>query len=808
MKISYNWLKEYINIDLDANVVAKYLTDTGLEVEGIETVESVKGGLKGIVIGEVLTKDQHPNADRLSITTVDIGQENSLQIVCGAPNVEAGQKVPVATIGTVLYSGEDSFKIKKGKIRGEVSEGMICAEDEIGLGDSHEGIMVLDANAKSGQAASEYFNIESDIVFEIGLTPNRSDAMSHIGVARDLAAVLHHNNIDCKLEFPDISSFKEGSEKGFSIEVKDYKACPRYAGLNLENIKVSSSPDWLKKKLTSIGLTPINNVVDITNFVLHETGQPLHAFDASKIKNQKVIVQQLAENTKFTTLDEQERKLSSNDLIICNGDNEPMCLAGVFGGIDSGVSNSTTSIFLESAYFNPVSVRKTAKRHSLSTDASFRFERSVDPNLVIYALKRAANLLAEICGASISSSISDLYPEKINNTSLTLNYDKVDSLIGEKIDRNQITSILKDLDIDVETENDTQIELSIPPYRIDVTREEDVIEEILRIYGYNNISIPRQIKSSISYSKKPNSHDLQNAISDLLSSNGFSECMNNSLSKSSYSKLIDEIDEEKQITLLNPLSQELDGMRQSMLFSGLENISYNLNRKASDLSFYEFGNTYHLENGKYVENRKLILLATGNESFENWDSPSKQKDFFWMKKRIEHILRRLGISNIKGKTSDLSYLDDAFSFTIKKDVVASFGSVSSPLLSKFGIKNEVLYAEIEWGLLTERLKHNNTKYKEINKFPAVRRDLALLLDKDIEFSTLNNIAKQTENKLLKSVNLFDVYEGDKLPKGKKSYAMSFALESSEKTLTDKEIDKVMSNLIQSFEQKVGAEVRK
>ena len=808
MKISYNWLKEYINIDLDANVVAKYLTDTGLEVEGIETVESVKGGLKGIVIGEVLTKDQHPNADRLSITTVDIGQENSLQIVCGAPNVEAGQKVPVATIGTVLYSGEDSFKIKKGKIRGEVSEGMICAEDEIGLGDSHEGIMVLDANAKSGQAASEYFNIESDIVFEIGLTPNRSDAMSHIGVARDLAAILHHNNIDCKLEFPDISSFKQGSEKGFSIEVKDYKACPRYAGLNLENIKVSSSPDWLKKKLTSIGLTPINNVVDITNFVLHETGQPLHAFDASKIKNQKVIVQQLAENTKFTTLDEQERKLSNNDLIICNGDNEPMCLAGVFGGIDSGVSSSTTSIFLESAYFNPVSVRKTAKRHSISTDASFRFERSVDPNLVIYALKRAANLLAEICGASISSNISDLYPEKINNISLILNYDKVDSLIGEKIDRNQITSILKDLDIDVETENDTQIELSIPPYRIDVTREEDVIEEILRIYGYNNVSIPNQIKSSISYSKKPNSHDLQNAISNLLSSNGFSECMNNSLSKSSYSKLIDEIDEEKQITLLNPLSQELDGMRQSMLFSGLENISYNLNRKASDLSFYEFGNTYHLENGKYVENRKLILLATGNESFENWDSPSKQKDFFWMKKRIEHILKRLGISNIKGKTSDLSYLDDAFSFTINKDIVASFGSVSSPLLSKFGIKNEVLYAEIEWGLLTERLKHNKTKYIEINKFPAVRRDLALLLDKDIEFSTLINIAKQTENKLLKSVNLFDVYEGDKLPKGKKSYALSFALESSEKTLTDKEIDKVMSNLIQSFEQKVGAEVRK
>ena len=808
MKISYNWLKEYINIDLDANVVAKYLTDTGLEVEAIEIVESVKGGLKGIVIGEVLTKEQHPNADRLSVTTVDIGKENNLQIVCGAPNVEAGQKVPVATIGTILYSGDDSFKIKKGKIRGEVSEGMICAEDEIGLGNSHEGIMVLDANAKSGQLASEYFNIESDIVFEIGLTPNRSDAMSHIGVARDLAAVLHHNNIDCQLEFPDISSFKEGNEKGFSIEVKDYEACPRYAGLIIKNITVGNSPDWLKKNLTSIGLTPINNVVDITNYVLHETGQPLHAFDASKIKNQKVIVQQLNENTKFITLDEQERKLSSKDLIICNGDNEPMCLAGVFGGIDSGVSDSTTSIFLESAYFNPVSVRKTAKRHSLSTDASFRFERSVDPNLVIYALKRAANLLVEICGATISSSISDLYPKKINHTSLTLNYNKVDSLIGEKIDRSQIISILKDLDIDVETKNNDQVELSIPPYRIDVTREEDVIEEILRIYGYNNISIPKQIKSSISYSQKPNSHDLQNTISDLLSSNGFNECMNNSLSKSSYSKLIEEIDDEKQIVLLNPLSQELDGMRQSMLFSALENISYNLNRKASDLSFYEFGNTYHLENGKYVENRKLILLATGNTSFENWDNPSKQKDFFWMKKRVEHILKRLGVTNFKGKTSELSFLDDAFTYMIKKDVIAKFGSVSDSLLSKFGIKNEVLYAEIEWGLLTSRLKHNNTTYKEINKFPSVRRDLALLLDKDIEFSTLNTIAKQTENKLLKSVNLFDVYEGDKLPKGKKSYALSFALESSEKTLTDKEIDKVMNNLIQSFEQKVGAEVRK
>lgn len=808
MKISYNWLKEYVNVDLDATAVAKFLTDTGLEVEGIETVESIKGGLKGIVIGEVLTKEQHPNADRLSITTVDIGQENKLQIVCGAPNVEAGQKVPVATIGTILYSGEESFKIKKGKIRGEVSEGMICAEDEIGLGESHDGIMVLDSDAQIGQLASDYFKIDTDIVFEIGLTPNRSDAMSHIGVARDLAAVLHHNNIDCKLEFPDISSFKEGNNKTFEIEVKDLKACPRYAGLNIENVKVGSSPDWLKKKLTSIGLTPINNVVDITNFVLHETGQPLHAFDASKIKNQKVIVQQLAENTVFKTLDEQERKLSSEDLIICNGNNEPMCLAGVFGGIDSGVSDSTTNVFLESAYFNPVSVRKTAKKHNLSTDASFRFERSVDPNLVLFALKRAANLLVEICGATIESKISDVYPNKINHTSLTLHFDKVDTIIGEKIDREQITAILNDLDIIVEKKTDSQLELSIPPYRIDVTRQEDIIEEILRIYGYNNIKIPKQIKSSISYSKKPNTHDLENLISNLLSNNGFNECMNNSLSKSSYSKLIHEIDDEKQISLLNPLSQELDGMRQSMLFSGLENISYNLNRKASDLSFYEFGNTYHLEKGKYEENRKLMLLATGNTSFENWDNTLKQKDFFWMKKSVEHILKRLGIDNFKGKPSEFSYLNDAFCLTLKKEVIARIGSVSDAILSEFGIKNKVLFAEIEWGLVINQLKHNNTNYKEINKFPAVRRDLALLLDKNIEFSVLKTIAKQTENKLLKSVNLFDVYEGDKLPKGKKSYAMSFALESSEKTLTDKEIDEVMNNLIQSFEQKVGAEVRK
>ena len=807
MKISYNWLKEYIDVDLDATTVARYLTDTGLEVEGIEHVESVKGGLQGIVIGEVLTKEKHPNADRLSITTVNIGQEEALKIICGAPNVEAGQKVPVATIGTVLYSDNESFKIKKGKIRGEVSEGMICAEDEIGLGDSHEGIMILDSKAKVGQLASEYFNIETDIVFEIGLTPNRSDAMSHIGVARDLAAVLNHNNIKCQLNFADVSGFKEGSEKPLSIEVKDEKSCPRYAGISIKNVKVKSSPDWLQKRLKSIGLTPINNVVDITNYVLHETGQPLHAFDAKKIEKDTVIIQQLEDKTKFTTLDDVVRELSSEDLMICNGKNQPMCIAGVFGGKNSGVEKTTTEIFLESAYFNPVSVRKTAKRHALSTDASFRFERSVDPNLVIYALKRAALLIQDICEGYISSYVSDFYPNEIKNTKIELNFNKVDKLIGEKLERDTITSILKSLDIKITKEDKEKLLLSVPPYRADVTREEDVVEEILRIYGYNNIHIPTKLKSSIVYSDKLDEDYLQNIISDLLSNNGFNECMNNSLSKSGYSQLITEIKLDEQVKLLNPLSQDLDGMRQSLLLSGLESISYNLNRKNHNLSFYEFGKTYHIVNSKYIEKKKLILLACGNEKSESWNEQNKKKDFFWIKQNVEHILKRLGFLNLKGNSNDLSYLVDAYSLNFKKNKIADFGFINKATLKAFDIKTEVLYAELDWDLIVKHI-HSKTKYSEVNKFPSARRDLALLLDKDIEFSKLNSLAKQTETILLKSVNLFDVYEGDKLPENKKSYALSFILEDNENTLTDSQIDGVMDKLINAFEQNLGAEVRK
>ena len=806
MKISYNWLKQYIDVDLEPNKVAQLLTDTGLEVEGIETVESVKGGLKGVVIGEVLTKEQHPNADRLSVTTVNIGADKPLHIVCGAPNVAAGQKVPVATIGTVIYSEDDSFKIKKGKIRGEVSEGMICAEDELGLGTDHDGIMVLDADAQIGMPASEYFKLESDTVFEIGLTPNRSDAMSHLGVARDLMTVLKLKGKNISVNRPNVEDFKtDNNNIKIDIEVKDFDACPRYAGLSIQGVKVAPSPNWLQKRLISIGLTPINNVVDVTNYVLHETGQPLHAFDVASIEGNKIVVQQLADKSKFITLDEVERELSSEDLMICNAQ-EGMCIAGVFGGIQSGVSDNTTDVFLESAYFNPVSVRKTAKRHGLSTDASFRFERSVDPNLVIYALKRAALLIQEVAGGSIASEITDLYPNPIQNFEVSLAYSKVDSLIGEKIDREIIQSILTDLEIEIVKSTDDGLELSIPPFRADVQRAEDVIEEILRIYGYNSITIPSQVRSSLSYAEKPDAERLQNMVSDLLSSKGFNECMNNSLTKISHTGLIEELSLEHQVELLNPLSQDLNGMRQSLLFSGLENIAYNINRKNTDLKLYEFGKTYHLYK-EYTENRKLILTVCGQQKAENWNNKNDKVDLFWMKEQVEHILIRLGITKLKGKAVNNSYLNNGFSFAVKKNTVATFGTVKKKMLKAFDVKSEVLYAEFDWDTILELCKASKTTYQTVPKFPAVRRDLALLVDASIEFKTLQSIANQCENQLLKSVNLFDVYEGNKLPKGKKSYALSFVLQDENKTLTDKQIDKAMDKLIKVFKEKAGAEIR-
>ena len=806
MKISLNWLQQYIKLDLEVNQISEFLTDTGLEVEGIEEIESIKGGLKGIVIGEVLTCQQHPNADRLKVTTVNIG-ESVLDIVCGAPNVAAGQKVLVATIGTVLYDGEESFKIKKGKIRGEVSMGMICAEDELGLGSSHDGIMVLPNELEVGTLASDYFKIENDTVFEIGLTPNRSDAMGHFGVARDLKTVLNHNGSELEMCLPNLKQFKtDNNNLSISVEVENSELCPRYSGVSISGIKIEPSPEWLKNRLKSIGIESKNNIVDVTNYVLHETGQPLHAFDAKKITGNKIVVKTLSEKTKFITLDEVERDLSAEDLMICN-EKEGMCLAGVFGGLDSGVSDSTTSIFLESAYFNPVSVRKTAKRHHLSTDSSFRFERGCDPNMTLYALKRAALLIQEIAGGEISSEIVDIYPNEIKHFELELTYKKLDSLIGEKIEREAVKSILTDLEIEVVSETQTGLSLKVPPFRADVQREVDVIEEVLRIYGFNTVKIPSKLNTSISHSDEVNPEQIRNITSDLLSSNGFSEIMNNSLTKESYIHLISELNEEENVKILNPLSQDLNVMRQSLLFSGLENISYNINRKNQDLKLYEFGKTYHKVEGENQEKEHLMLLLTGKVNSENWNTTKDKTDFFVMKEKVEHILFRLGITKIKSEEISTYGFSEGLMYKHKKNRLVCFGKVDKKIIKSFGIKQELYYADFNWDLILNLVLNTKIKYSEVSKFPSVKRDLSLLIDKEVTFKELNTIAKQTETKILKSVNLFDVYVGDKLPEGKKSYALSFILEDNTKTLTDKYIDKVMNKLISSYETKLGAEVR-
>ena len=807
MNISLNWLKQYINLDLEVNKISEYLTDIGLEVEGISEVESIKGGLKGIVIGEVLTCNKHPDADRLNVTKVDIGNQDILDIVCGAPNVKAGQKVPVATVGAVLYDGEESFTIKKSKIRGEVSEGMICGEDEIGLGDATDGIMVLDDNVKVGTLASEYFKVENDTIFEIGLTPNRSDAMGHFGVARDLKTVLNYNGSNLELCLPDIKEFKKDNDDlEISVDIEDSELCPRYSGVTISGVKIDSSPEWLQNRLKSIGLSPINNIVDITNFVLHETGQPLHAFDAEKVLGNKVIVKTLKEKTKFTTLDEVERELSSEDLMICNN-SEAMCIAGVFGGLDSGVSDSTTNIFLESAYFNPVSIRKTAKRHTLSTDSSFRFERGCDPNMTIYALKRAAILIKEIAGGEISSEIVDVYPNKIEHFEVELTYSKLDNLIGEKIERESVKSILKDLEIELEKETENGLSLKVPLFRTDVQREVDVIEEILRIYGFNTVKIPTKLNTSISYSDEVNPETLRNTISDLLSSNGFSEIMNNSLTKESYTKLIPELEVEQNVKILNPLSQDLNVMRQSMLFSGLENISYNINRKNHDLKLYEFGKTYHKVEEENQERQHLMLLLTGKVNSETWNENNNKTDFFVLKEKVEHILFRLGITKIKSEKISGYGFSTGLIYKHKKNTIVCFGKVDNKITKSFSIKQDVFYADFNWNIVLDLIQNTKIKYSEVSKFPSIKRDLSLLIDQKVSFKELLQIAKDTEKNILKSVSLFDVYEGDKLPEGKKSYALSFILEDKTKTLTDKYIDKVMSKLISSYENKVGAEVR-
>ncbi|MDQ3191809.1 MAG: phenylalanine--tRNA ligase subunit beta [Bacteroidota bacterium] len=810
MKISFNWLKKYIDTGLSTQEVSDILTSSGLEVEAFEKSQPVKGGLEGLVIAEVLTKANHPDADRLSITTVDLGTGEPVQIVCGAPNVEQGQKVVVATVGATLYPSQgEPFQIKKSKIRGAVSEGMICAEDEIGLGASHEGIMVLSSDAKVGTAAADYFKIETDFVFEIGLTPNRADATSHIGVARDLAAMLSViENKNYKINFPEVDEFKiDNTDLKISVEIQDEKACPRYSGITLTGVEVKSSPKWLQERLKAIGLKPINNIVDVTNFVLHETGQPLHAFDCDKINGNKITVKNLSAGTKFHTLDDVERQLYAEDLMICN-QQEPMAIAGVFGGKHSGVSPSTTNIFLESAYFDSVSIRKTSKNHNIKTDASFRYERGADPNITIYALKRAALLIKEIAGGKISSEIVDVYPEKIQNFNVSLSYKNTDRLIGKVIDRNTIKRIIVALGIEISQESSDGLLLSVPPFKVDVTREVDVIEEILRIYGYNNIEIPEQVRAALTFSQKPDKEKAQNIVSDLLSNKGFNEIMSNSLSKASYVNLLPYLNQDENVNILNPLSSDLNAMRRSLVFGGLEAIAYNANRKNSDLKFYEFGKTYIKKSDQtgYEEKQVLALFLTGRKFPESWNTLDDQIDFYHLKDFVQSILTRLGIDS-KSNEIEKDVFSYGLSLHLGKAILAEFGPVNKKILKAFDINQDVYYAELNWDIIIELLEKTKNRYKEVPKFPSVRRDLALLLDKNIKFREIEQLAFQSESQLLKEVNLFDVYEGEKLEQGKKSYAVSFMIQDVEKTLTDKQIDKIMEKLKRSFHEKLGATLR-
>jgi phenylalanyl-tRNA synthetase beta chain len=799
MKISYSWLKQFIQTDKTPQEISLILTDIGLEVESLETVQPIVGGLEGLVIGHVLECVQHPNADRLRVTKVDVGTGELLQIVCGAPNVAAGQKVVVATVGTTVFPNEgEPFKINKSKIRGEVSEGMICAEDEIGLGASHAGIMVLPADTEIGIVAKSYFKMEDDFVFEIGLTPNRADAASHLGVARDLAAYLRST-----YQLPDISGFKTGNE-GLNIEVKveDTAACPRYSSVSISGVTVKASPDWLQDKLKVIGIRPINNIVDVTNYVLHELGQPLHAFDADQIKGKQVIVKKCAEGTPFVTLDDVERKLSADDLMICNAE-EPMCIAGVFGGKTSGVSEQTTNIFLESAYFNSVAVRKTSKRYNLKTDASFRFERGTDPEITVFALKRAALLIQEVAGGEISSTISDIYPVQAQPFAVEVSYANIVKLIGQDIPAAEIKAIILALGITIDAETTEGLSLKVPAYKVDVTRECDVTEEVLRIYGYNNIVIPTKVNASLAYTEKPNKENVQNLIADMLTANGFLEIWCNSLTRSAFSK-----NPEEAVQILNPLSSDLNVMRQNLLQPALESVAYNQNRKNADLKFYEFGKTYHLIDGTYVERPRLLVLISGAKQSEQWNHLTTPSTFYNLKAAVDAVIGRLGLNNYQSE----EIKDENFAYGLKyfrgAQTLVSFGAATVADRKQTGVDKEVFYADFDWALLLDAVRKNKIVNKEVPKYPAVRRDLSMLVDQQVTFDELKTIAFKTEKKLIKQVQVFDVYQGDKLPEGKKSYALNFTLQDEEQTLTDKQIDAIMQKIITNLAQTAKAEIRK
>ena len=821
MKISFNWLKQYMSFDLSPEDTGNYLTNCGLEVEAIEKFETIKGGLRGIVIGEVLTCEVHPDSDHLHITTVNIGAEAPLNIVCGAPNVKAGLKVAVATVGTVLYSGEESFTIKKSKIRGANSEGMICSEKEMQLGDTHEGIMELDKKAKIGQPASQYFKIEDDFIFEIGLTPNRSDAISHFGVARDLYAVLKQSNIPCsKPILPLIGDFIPSKRNlPISISIESKTACPRYTGICLEDVVVKESPEWLKNRLLSIGVRPVNCIVDATQFVMFETGHPLHAFDSDKIADRKVIIKTLPKNTIFKTLDDREIKLHEDDLMICDAE-KGMCIAGVYGGKDSGITDKTKNVFLESAYFNPISVRKTSKRHGLKTDAAFRYERGCDVNMTVYAIQRAAKLLVEIANAVIASEVIDEYPTTIEPIVIPLAVDEASILktVGKSIDKQTISSILLNLGFENKFLSEAKISVTIPPNKHDVTRAIDLIEEVLRIYGFNNIETSDEIRYYQHSKPEPTLRKLQKNLSIYLADNGFFEMLNNSITNGAYAATFDFIDINERVDLVNPLSSELNAMRQTLLFSGLETIAHNLNNKNNNLKLFEFGKTYHLVNKdatdvlqRFCEKEKLSVFVTGKTHEDSWIEPNKELDFFFLKNYVDNILHKCGVVETQLNASlpnePVSPLVNTLYYMKNNKCVAQIGQVVSNVLKYFDIKKPVFYAEIDMAMLFDEYLNVKTLYTPIATTPSVKRDLALVVDKNVTYQQLQKVTAQFGSRHIKKISLFDVYEDDKLPKDKKQYALNFILQHPDKTLTDEEINKIMSKLQVAFERECGATLR-
>ena len=822
MNISYNWLKEYLDFDLQPEEVAAALTSIGLETGGVEEVQTIKGGLDGLVIGKVLTCEEHPNSDHLHITTVDVGGEAPLQIVCGAPNVAAGQKVVVAVNGTKLYDGDQCFTIKRSKIRGVESNGMICAEDEIGIGTDHSGIIVLPEDVEVGTLAKDYYNIKSDYVLEVDITPNRVDATSHYGVARDLAAYLTQNSsrkVEAKQPAVDAFAIDDETEAGITVEVENTEACIRYSGVTIKGVTIKESPEWLQNRLKVIGLRPINNVVDVTNYVLHGLGQPLHSFDAGKIKGGKVIVRSAADGDKFVTLDGVERTLTSHDLMICNAE-EPMCIAGVFGGLDSGVTEHTTDVFLESATFHPSWIRKSARRFGLNTDASFRYERGLDPNVTLYILKYAALLIKELAGGKIVGAIQDIYPEMVNPYTVEVSYEKINSLIGKNIPVETVKSIVSSLEMEIVSETEAGLTLHVPVYRIDVQRDVDVIEDILRIYGYNNVEFSDNVKSNLSYQTLTDrSYKLQNIVSEQLCGAGFNEIMNNSLTRSAYYEGLSTYLVSHCVMLMNPLSADLNCMRQSLLFGGLESIEHNSKRKNGNIRFFEFGNCYDYDTekkkegeilGEYAEDYRLGLWLCGNRVENSWAHPNEKSSVYELKAYVLNILRRLGVNMkrvVLGNLSNDIYSVGLSIVTTSGRQLGTMGIVKSSVCKKCDIDFEVYYAELSWTLLMKETKNNKVFFTDISKFPAVKRDLALLIDKKVQFAEIESIAYESERKLLKEVALFDVYEGKNLPEGKKSYAVSFYLQDENKTLTDKQIDACMKKIHANLEQKLGAQLR-